>query len=127
MKKFVADENIDRFVLLLDNLAAHTKDKFKEAVHNISGVVWYGLPNATDLWQPVDAGYSQVLKALIAVEHRDWLDYDNNADRWFCNEEPYTAKERRILITEWAGNAWDKLSQQKYDKLRLSCCKKQAV
>ena len=37
-------------MLLLDNLEAHTKDVFKEAVHKLSGVVWCGLPDATDLW-----------------------------------------------------------------------------
>ena len=37
------------------------------------------------------------------------------------NEQPYTAKERHILITEWAGRTWDKLSQSKYDNLRQSC------
>ena len=44
------------------------------------------------------------LKALIASEHRKWLDIDNNSDRWFGNEQPYSAKERRILTTHWAGD-----------------------
>ena len=124
LKKFISYGKLERHVLLLANLEAHIQAEFKEAVNKLSGIVWYGLPNATDLWQPVDAGYAQVLKALIGVEHRDWLDCDNIADRWFCNEEPYTAKERRILITQWASRAWEKLSQPRYDKLRLSCWKK---
>ena len=85
----------------------------------MNGVVWYGLPNATDLWQPVDAGYA--LKSLISIENRDWLEFDDNADRWFYNEKPFGAKERRILISNWAGNAWEKLSSSKYDHLRRQC------
>ena len=66
----------------------------------------------------VDAGYAASLKALIAIEHQKWLDIDNNSDRWFGNEQPYSAKERCILITHWAGDAWKVLSTAKYDKQR---------
>ena len=80
LKKFVTDEKFERNVLLLDNLEAHIQTEFREAVNKVSGIARYGLPNATDLWQPVDAGYAEVLKALNGVEHRDWLDCENNAD-----------------------------------------------
>ena len=73
------------------------------------------------MWQPVDAGYAQVLKTLISREHQAWLDRDDNTDRWFQNEKPYTSMERRILITNWAGEAWKKLSKPEYDNLRKSC------
>ena len=111
---FVKEQKLDKFVLLLDNLKGHMQDDFKDAVAGAKGLLWYGLPGATDLWQPVDTGYAATLKALIAVKHRKWLDTDNPSDRWFGNEEPYTAKERRILITHWAGEAWKALSSDKY-------------
>ena len=107
--------------MLLDNLEAHCTEEFKVAVRDQKGLVRYGLAEGTDLWQPVDAGYAQVLKTLISREHHDWLDRDDNADRWFQNEKPYTAMERRILITNWAGEAWKKLSKPEYDNLRKSC------
>ena len=121
LTEFIKSEKVSRHVLLLDNLEAHTKEEFKSIVNELSGVVWFGLPNATDLWQPVDAGYAQVLKSLIGIEHRDWLDDEDNADRWFCNSTPFSAKERRILISHWAGNAWEKLCEPKYDRLRMKC------
>ena len=34
--------------------------------------------NATDLWQPVDAGMGRLLKVLVFDEHQDWLEYDQN-------------------------------------------------
>lgn len=55
----------ERFVLFCDNLTGQVSSEFKEAVAKLGGVVWYGLPGATDLWQPVDAGYAQILKVLI--------------------------------------------------------------
>ena len=88
-----------KFVLLLDNLKGQMQDNFKDAVAGAKGLLWHGVPGANDLWQPVDAGYAATRKALIAVVHRTWLDTDNHSDRWLGNEEPYTAKERRSLIT----------------------------
>ena len=110
--------------MLCDNLEAHQKDDFKESVANKSVLVWFGLPNGTDLWQPVDAGFAQIFKQLIGIEQRDWLECDDNADRWFCHENPFSAKERRVLITWWVGKAWEKLHSDKYDKLRMSCWQK---
>ena len=118
---FVKEQNLDKFVLLLDNLKRHLLDNFKDAVAGAKGLLWYGLPGATDLWQPVDAGYAATLKALIAVEHRKWLDTDDNSDRWFGNEEPYKVKKRRIWITHWAGEVWKALSSANYDKQRRKC------
>ena len=102
LKSFVEQQKLKKYVLLLDNLEAHCTEEFKVAVRDQKGLFWYGLADGTDLWQPVDAGYAQVLKTLISREHQDWLYRDDNTDRWFQNEKPYTAMERRILITNWA-------------------------
>ena len=80
------------------------QDDFEESVSRINGLLngllWYGLPDGTGLWQPVDADYAAFLKSLIAIEHRKWLHFENNAKRWFGNEDPYNVKERRILIRQ---------------------------
>ena len=87
-----AAEHFKRFVLFADNLTGQDYDGFKESVSYCSGFVWYGLPNATDVWQPVDPGYG--------------------------NEESYSAKERRIFITHWAGEACTKVCGNEYDDFR---------
>ena len=97
LEKFVKDEGMERFVLLLDNLSTHTEENFKKSVCDLGGLVWFGLPDATDLWQSADAGYEQGLKSLISKEQRVWLDEEENADRWFGNDKPFSTKERRIL------------------------------
>ena len=51
-------------------------DKFREAVSDIQGIVWYGLPNTTDLWQPVDAGYAEAIKINIKQAFFNWFDYE---------------------------------------------------
>ena len=51
-------------------------------------------------------------------EHQKWLDDKEHANRLYGNEEPYLAKERRILITHWAGEAYTKLCWNEYDDFR---------
>jgi len=109
----------DHFVLFCDNLTGQVADQFKEAVSKLGGVVWYGLPSATDLWQPVDAGFAQLLKTLIGQAKRRWLDDDDNAEKWHGHDKSFTTKERRILPTHWAGEAYKKLISREYDNLRL--------
>ena len=48
-----------------DNLEGQTADRFKSTVHEQNGKPWYGVANATDIWQPVDGGYAATLKSSI--------------------------------------------------------------
>ena len=34
---------------------------------------------------------SQALKSSISIEYCEWLEFDNNANRRFCNEKPLSA------------------------------------
>ena len=80
----------------------------------MGGVVWFWLPNATDLWQPVDAGFGELLKTLANHQFTTWLEGEDNADRWYGNMEGFTAQERMILISHWAGSAYKELVSDKY-------------
>ena len=62
-----AMNDVDRFSLFCDNLTGQTAEEFKDAASKLVGVCWYGLPNATDLWQMIDAGYAELLKVLIGA------------------------------------------------------------
>ena len=69
--------------------------------------------------QPVDASYTQILKVFIGQAQRKWLDDKENAKKWYGCESSFSTKERRILITHWAGEAHNKLLSSEYDNLRL--------
>ena len=117
-------EGVDRYALFLDNLTAQQTTEFKEAVSSQNGVCWFGLPNATDLWQVVDAGIAQLLKTLTKKEQDDWLMDDENSDKWYGHTEDkksFTASERRILISHWCGEAWKKLISGTYDSFIKGC------
>ena len=63
---------LDCFVLFLDNQTAQETDVYKGKVASLIGIVWYGLKNATDLWQVVDAGIGQMLKVIVGQDHWSW-------------------------------------------------------
>ena len=63
---FVKDEKSETFLLLLDNLSCQELDEFNEKVSVVKGC-WYGFKAGTDLWQPVDAGYADILNKLVGI------------------------------------------------------------
>ena len=60
----------------------------------------------------------------MSQHHNRWLDDDDNAERWYGNERPYSAKERRISISHWAGEAYKKLCNTEHDAFRLKIWQK---
>ena len=87
----------------------------KKEMSNIGSVCWYGVPGATDIWQPVDAGYAEQLKTLVKQVHYKWLNNDENAEKWHRTDIKFTASERRILISHWVGKAYASLTDKRFD------------
>ena len=117
-----AKDGDKEFILLCDNLVAQTSDQFKRAVRKINGLVWFGPPGTTDIWQPVDASYGRLFKRLITREQEEWLEHDENWDRWVgYTTKPLTATDRRVLITQWVGEANKKMQDSNYDGFRRNC------
>ena len=73
----INEQKLHKFALLLGNLKGQMQDNFKDNVVGAKGLHPYGLPGATELWQPFDTEYAATLNALIAAEHGKWLDTDN--------------------------------------------------
>eukprot|EP00794_Sanderia_malayensis_P010179 gene10179-11221_t len=80
--------------------------------------------DATDLWQVFDAGIVQTLKMLAGQHYQQWLDEGNNIDLWYGHEKGLTSMQRRILVTQWIGSAWNTLCNADYANLRTRCWKK---
>ena len=54
---------------------------FRNSTNDLGGITWFGVPNATDIWQPVDGGYAATLKTLINLEFFNWLDDEYNVEK----------------------------------------------
>ena len=79
---------------------------------NLGSIVWSGVPNATDLCQPVDGGFAEQLKAPVMQQNSSSLDTKENADRWYNGK--ISSKERHILISHWIGAAYKNISSKDY-------------
>ena len=108
--------DFDEFILFCDSLEAQTSLPFQEEIRELRGVVWYDVPNATDIWQPVDAGAGFLIKKLILHEQQRWLEEEENVELWLGNtEKRLGVKERRILLTHWIGEAYNRFLPSEYD------------
>ena len=123
LKKTVQEEH-EPFALFCDKLESQKAEVFKESVEALGGIVWCGVANATDIWQPIDAGYAQLLKVLIKQNFSNWLDDEDNIDKWY-EEVFFSASRKRILITSWVGKAYRKICDPKYDYLHYRLFEKQ--
>ena len=66
-------------------------------------LLWLLPPKCTDEVQPVDAGYGRLFKVLVGKSLDAWLLNGDNVERWESNK--LTASDRRVLITQWVGEA----------------------
>ena len=66
------------------------------------------LENHTDKIQPIDAGCGRMMR---------WLEALDNLDKW---HDKLSATDRRILMTQWTGEAWSELKENKGFLKRLS-------
>ena len=70
----------------------------------------------------MDAGYGRLLKQKIRQQTEQWLQTGENMDIWMGNStETLTVSTRRILITQWVGEANKILMDEKYDGFRKNC------
>ena len=89
-----------------------------EACRNeINATVYMLLENHTDKIQRIDAGCGRMMKVKIAAAIDRWLETEDNLDKW---HDKLSAKDRRILMTQWTGEAWSELKESKGFLKRLS-------
>jgi hypothetical protein len=87
-------------LLICDNLSGQCSETFRKLMktkHNV--LVWNLQPGTTDITQPVDSGYGRAVKRLIGVKLAQWLENDDNLEKWETGK--ITASDRRILLTIW--------------------------
>ena len=105
-------------VLFLDNLSCQCSEEFTLNCWRKANTVVYPLPpSSTDKVQPIDAGEGRQMKRLIGEQLDEYLEDDENLEAW-CGES-YSASKRRIMITEWVGTAWSRMSKYRAYRQRL--------
>ena len=59
--------------------------------------------------QPVDAGFGKAMKQTIGEAMQIRLGKEETLEKWHGK---ISAKDRRILMTQWTGHAWRGLSSR---------------
>ena len=98
------------FLLFADNLHAQTTDEFKAKLHSQRTHPHYLPAGFTDQTQPIDDGYGALVKLYISHHLDDWLEDDDNLEKWEGQE--LTAGDRRILMTHWLAKAVKKANSK---------------
>eukprot|EP00794_Sanderia_malayensis_P021199 gene21199-23281_t len=95
-------------VIFADNVGFQQAKDFHEVCRKEVNALVYLLPeNHTDKVQPIDAGYGKMKKKKIGESMERWLENDDNLTKW---HDHISAKERRVLMTRWTGEAWREIS-----------------
>jgi len=90
--------------MFVDGLDGQTTPEFMKFCKDKCNVlVWVYPGGLTDMLQPVDAGYGRDVKREMGRLMLEWLDNDDNLEKWENGE--LSAADRRVLMTHWAAVA----------------------
>jgi hypothetical protein len=100
-------------LLLCDNLGSQTKKvnpAFSTILKRKARVkAWNLPPECTDAVQVIDAGVGALTKSEAGDIQEEWLRNDANFAEWKGN---MTVGRKRILLTQWYGEAWERVCRQ---------------
>ena len=101
----------DEKVIFADNVTFQQDKQFHDACrHELNAIVYLLPENHTNKIQPIDARFGKMYKTKIGEEMDKWLEEKDNLELW---HDKITARQRRILMTKWAGTAWRELVKDK--------------
>ena len=101
----------------MDNLHGQTTEEFKTYLHKFcKTLLWHPPARCTDEVQPIDAGYGRLVEVYTGQALDEWFRHGDNLLKLECNA--LTASERLVLITNWVGEATDRIDKLPYDQAR---------
>lgn len=96
-------------IAFCDNLDSQITKEFLNTLKSVSCFRFLLPPDATEYTQPVDQGLGRNLKVIIQAIFEEWLELEDNLDKW--EHGKIAAFEKRILITQFVGEAWERMFQ----------------
>ena len=112
-------------ILFCDNLDSQVYTGFLDALREKNVCRHLLVAGETEMLQPIDAGIGSTLKTIIGQVQDEWLDQPGNLDSWEGDPDAplkLDAKTRRILITHWVGEAWERLTTNEHYALTFRKC-----
>lgn len=126
MKRRAAAENGVNVptIMFCDNLDAHTQPEFLAAVHHYHCFRHLLVADETEMVQAIDSGIGAIFKMIMGQVHDVWLDEPGNLDAWEGSTDAaikMDTSQRRILITRWAAEAWERMTNSHYKDTFRKC------
>ena len=106
-------------LLVLDVHQAQKTELVKATFKNCRTSMAMVPPGCTSLVQPLDVSINKPFKQYL--EEASEEHYYNNTTSWM--EGKISAKERRILMSKWVVDAWDKICHQNKESIKRSFIK----
>ena len=94
-------------LLSMDNYYSHINVEVQTAIRESNTLISYIPPGCTDLIQVNDRALGKLFKDKMTEKINAHL--EENWDTWFSGD--INASKRRILLTEFAGQAWEEVCQ----------------
>ena len=107
---FEKRSNDEYRLIIKDNLDAQTLPATVNMSDKNNVKDWFCPEGQTDGTQAVDDGLGNFVKNKMDDAFEDWLDADENADKWANGS--FAAWEKRVLLTKWYANALAHVFQQ---------------
>ena len=106
-----AREAGERCVCFFDNLSGQTTEEHLRLCRRAHCDRHLLPTGTTGELMFIDGGIGVRLKNLIGEEQDAWMEVTGNLERWSSSPKDggLQAWEKRVLVTQWAGNAWAKL------------------
>lgn len=93
-------------MIVLDVHRAQKTDNVSSEFEATGTIPVYVPPGCTSLVQPLDVSFNSPFKAIVGRLAREHM--ANNLDCYVEGSIP--ASERRVLFTQWVGQAWEEVS-----------------
>ena len=88
-------------LLFCDNLDAQIQPEFLAKLETVNCCRNLSPAECTDQVQAIDAGFGRQLKVEVGNEYEEWLEDDDNLDKW--ENGKLSASDKRIMVTTWVG------------------------
>lgn len=101
-------------VIIVDNLSGQTSEAFLAELRKHKAKRHLLPTGVTDELQLVDDGVGVAVKRVMGELFDEWAMQGDNLDRWTADANtpdirPMAAWEKRVLITQLAGQAWERV------------------
>jgi len=114
--------------MFCDNLDSQVQPEFLDSLKKVNTSRNLLVAGETEALQPIDSGAGAILKMLMGQVQDEWLEEPGNLDAWEGDPEAtfkLDARMRRILITQWVGDAYKILvTDPKYKDTLRGCFKR---